>query len=101
MTESIIPVYDNILIKPIEEDHDATESGVVLLADQSKSGARGEVIAVGGGYLALDGTWAPSSICKGDIIIYESWATAAQVNFNNVRYGLLKEKDVLGVIRDV
>ena len=66
---SLKPLYDNIVVRPIQTD-DTTTSGIILShPDLNKEYSEGVVITVGEGYRTADGI-TPLTVNVGDIILY-------------------------------
>ena len=73
MTKKLIPLHDNVIVKPIEAQT-TTASGIVIPDTASKEKPmRGEVIAVGPGKM-VDGKVIPVGVKAGDIVIFTKYA---------------------------
>ncbi len=70
----LVPLYDNVVIRPIEEQI-TTASGIVIPDTASKEKPmRGEILAVGPGNLDDKGKHIPIGVNEGDIVIFTKYA---------------------------
>ncbi len=89
----IVPLGDRIVLK--REDAATTTSGGIVLPDAARDKPqKGEVIAVGDGYVKNDGTKIPLSLKKGDQVIFSSYG-GDEIKLGEEEYLLLRESDVL------
>ncbi len=70
----LVPLDDNVIVKPIEEET-TTKSGIVLPETASKEKPmRGRVLSVGPGKLTDKGDRAPIGVKEGDIVVFTKYA---------------------------
>jgi chaperonin GroES len=90
----IKPIRDKVLIKPVRDDgkHTSTALHVSGMADDM---LRGEVIDVGTGHLATDGTPVKLAITPGEVVLYRKGTGVA---FKSYRKDLvmLREAEIYG-----
>jgi len=118
MEEYIIePLFDNILVIP-EEKPKTTATGIYLPNESGEAPTIGEVIATGEGRFTdspipntvqvsggVGGSFPPvfakkpMTIKAGDRVLYKQWGTNS-VKMNGKEYFLLKQEDVLAIIRN-
>ncbi len=92
----IKPLYDNVLIEPVEEDQ-TTASGIVIPDTASKEKPQqGKVIAVGAGKTE-NGKKIEPSVKKGDKVIYKKWG-GNEVELDGKEYLIVKSEDILAVV---
>jgi co-chaperonin GroES (HSP10) len=95
MLEQIQPLYDKLVVKRIKIDK--TSSGLYLPDDGAGATlVKGEVVAIGGGKLAFDGSIVPLIVKVGDVVSF---------NRNNEieaeeDYALLREESLIGIVID-
>ena len=92
---SIKPLFDNVLIKPLEAEV-KTASGIILPDSAKEKPQMGEVVAVGQGKID-DGKLIPVSVKKGQKVMYKKWG-GNEVKINGEELILVEEKDILAVI---
>ncbi|MGI5845785.1 MAG: co-chaperone GroES [Alphaproteobacteria bacterium] len=92
------PLHNYVLLERMEEDN-KTASGIIIPDSAKEKPSRGKVIAVGDG--AYDGDKKiPMTVKPNDVVLFAKWAsTANEVKINGKDYVLIKETDVLGVMR--
>ena len=92
MSENFVPMHDNIMIKRIDEEE---KVGSILLGTSDSSlPNKGEVIATGLGKYH-NGTFVPTSIHKGDKVIYNKFV-GSELKLDGETYLIIKESEILG-----
>jgi chaperonin GroES len=96
----IIPLGDRILLKPFsEEETKTTASGIIIPDTVSKEKPeQGKVIAVGDGKWE-DGKKVPMSVKVGDKVVFSRYGYE-EVKYEGVEYYILKEENILAVIKN-
>ena len=90
------PLGERIVIKPMEQE--AQTRGGILLPDTAKEKPQeGEVIAVGPGRTADDGSRIPMELTVGDKVIYSKYA-GTEYEDGEEEYLIMRESDVLAKI---
>lgn len=84
----IQPLADRVVAEPMEAS-DKTESGFYLPQDAKEKPQMAKVVAVGKDV---------SEVKKDDTIVYPKYGTT-EVNIDGAEYMILKEEDILGVIK--
>lgn len=93
---SIKPIGDKIVVKPLEVE-EKTQSGIVLPGSAQEKPHQGEVIAVGSGAVAADGTRIPMECKVGDQVIYGKFG-GTELKIDGEKLIILSEKDVLVIL---
>jgi chaperonin GroES len=95
----IKPLGDRILLKPlIEDEMNKTASGIIIPDTVSKEKPeQGTVIAVGEGRWE-EGKRVPMSVKVGDKVVFSRYGYE-EVKLDGVEYYILKEENILAVIR--
>ena len=90
------PLGERIVIKPMEQE--AQTRGGILLPDTAKEKPQeGEVVAVGPGRAADDGSRIPMELSVGDKVIYSKYA-GTEYEDGDEEYLIMRESDVLAKI---
>ena len=90
----IKPLFDNVLLKKVEEEK-STASGIVLAANEETSNI-GIVVALGESCLLSKDN--DGEISEGSKVVFSD--NYKKVNFKNEEYYLVNEEEVLAVIED-
>lgn len=74
MAKKLIPLHDNVIVQPIEEET-TTASGIVIPDTASKEKPmRGKVLSVGPGKTDEKGKHVPVGVKEGDVVIFTKYA---------------------------
>lgn len=92
---NIQPLFDNILIKPLEAE-EKTVSGIILPDSVKEKPQMGEIVAVGPGRID-DGKLVPVSVKKGQKVMYKKWG-GNEIKIKGEELMLVEEKDILAII---
>ena len=93
---NFVPLGERVVILPIEQDQ--TTKGGIFLPDTAKEKPQeGEVVAVGPGRTADDGSRIPMELSKGDKVIYSKFA-GTEYKDGDEEYLILRESDILAKI---
>ena len=90
------PLYDRVLIKRLKEASQ-TAGGLFLPDSASEKPSEGEILAVGNGRLAEDGTISPLQVKVGDRVVFGKYA-GTEIKIDGEERLILREDDILGVI---
>lgn len=89
------PLYDRILVQPTQADDMA---GTLFIPEMAKEKPlQGEVLALGQGRLASDGTLTQLTVKQGDIVLFSKFA-GDEIKLNGETYLVMREADVFGVL---
>ncbi len=91
------PLFDNIVVKRIEED-EKTSSGIVLpdTVDKEKP-QKGEVIAVGEGKISDQGEKIPMQVKVGDKVLFRKYSPD-EIKIDGEEYLFMAQGDVVAII---
>ena len=95
-SKSIKPLFDNVLIKPLDRET-KTPSGIVLPDSAKEKPQAGEVMAVGTGGLTDDGKKIPIVVKVGQKVMYKKWG-GNEIKVEGEEWLLVEQKDILAVI---
>jgi chaperonin GroES len=90
------PLHDRVLVRRIEAE-DKTAGGIIIPDTAKEKPQEGEIVAVGSGARADDGTITPLDLKAGDKILFGKWS-GTEVKLEGEELIIMKESDVLGVI---
>ncbi|MFC3053119.1 co-chaperone GroES [Kordiimonas pumila] len=90
------PLHDRVLVKRIESEA-KTAGGIILPDNAQEKPSEGNVIAVGTGNKAEDGTVTPLDVKAGDKVLFGKWS-GTEVKVDGVDLLIMKESDIMGII---
>ncbi len=90
------PLGERIVIKPMEQETQ-TRGGILLPDTAKEKPQEGEVVAVGPGRTADDGSRIPMELTIGDKVIYSKYA-GTEYEDGDDEYLIMRESDVLAKI---
>jgi len=93
---NIKPLFDNVLIKPLEAET-KTASGILLPDSAKEKPQVGEVMAIGPGSFDDNGKKIPMVIKVGDKVMYKKWG-GNEIKVMGEEWLLVEQKDVLAII---
>lgn len=92
------PLGNRILIKPIK-DEEEQKIGAIIMADSAIIFAKGEVIAVGRGEIAVQtGKLISPELKKGDVVLFGKNAPYLPIMVEGVEHRLMRETDIEAVV---
>jgi chaperonin GroES len=90
------PLYDRIVVKPIEEQ-ETTRNGIIIPDSAKEKPQEGEVMAVGHGKRLEDGKLVALDVKVGDRVLYGKYS-GSETKLDGTEYIIIREDDVLGVL---
>jgi len=93
----IVPLFDKIVIKPVEAEK-VTAGGLILPTNSQEKPQIAEVIAVGNGE-TFEGKKVNMQVGVGDKVLYPKYA-GSEFKFDGQDYVILSQSDLLGKIND-
>ncbi len=90
------PLHDRVLVKRLESE-EKTAGGIILPDSVQEKPSEGEVIAVGSGNKAEDGTVTALDVKAGDKVLFGKWG-GTEVKVDGVDLLIMKESDIMGII---
>lgn len=97
MAVNIRPLHDRILAKRIEEK-EQVRGGIIIPDTAKEKPLEAEVMAVGNGKITEEGKTIPMDVKVGDRILIGKYS-GTEVKLDDVEYIILREEEVLGVIK--
>ena len=96
VTQKITPLFDNVLIKPLEAET-KTPSGIVLPESAKEKPQLGTVMAVGPGGTDDKGKPVKMQVKVGQKVMYKKWG-GNEVKVGTEEWMLIEQKDILAVV---
>jgi len=93
---NIKPLFDNVLIKPLEQET-KTASGILLPESVKEKPQAGLVMAVGPGAVDEKGKTTPMIVKIGQKVMYKKWG-GNEIKVNGEEWLLVEQKDILAVM---
>ena len=90
------PLHDRVLVRRILAA-EKTAGGIIIPDTAQEKPQEGEVVAVGTGTRAEDGTVTPLDLKAGDKILFGKWS-GSEVKLDGEDLLIMKESDIMGVI---
>ena len=92
----IKPIGDRVLVRHIEEK-EQVRGGIIIPDSAKEKPQEAEVIALGTGKKDEDGKVQPFEVKVGDRVLISKYG-GTEVKFDEEKYTLVREDDILGVI---
>ncbi len=96
-TVNIVPLFDNVLIKPMKGE-DVLPSGIVLPDSAKEKPQMGEIMAVGPGRIDKHGQKIAMTLKVGDKVLYKKWG-GQEVKVQGEEWMIVEEKEVLAIVK--
>lgn len=94
---SIKPLFDKVLVKPVEEKEERI--GNIYVPDTAKEKPQqGEVLAVGPGKITEDGKNIPMSVKVGDKVFFGKYS-GTEIKLEGEKMLIMSESDIYGIIQ--
>jgi chaperonin GroES len=93
---NVKPLSDRVLVRALEAETKTT-GGIIIPDNAKEKPQKGEVIAVGEGKIADNGTKINMSLKKGDKILYGKYS-GTEVMVDGAEYLIMRESDILAII---
>ncbi|WP_379553621.1 co-chaperone GroES [Erythrobacter sp. W53] len=90
------PLHDRVLVRRIEADQ-KTAGGIIIPDSAQEKPSEGEIVSVGSGSKAEDGTVTPLDVKAGDKVLFGKWS-GTEVKLDGEDLLIMKESDIMGII---
>ncbi len=90
------PLHDRVLVRRVEAE-EKTAGGIIIPDSAKEKPAEGEIVAVGTGSRAENGTITPLDVKVGDRVLFGKWS-GTEVKVSGEDLLIMKESNILGVI---
>jgi chaperonin GroES len=95
-TVAIEPLFDNVLIKPVEAET-KTASGIILPDSAKEKPQMGIVMAVGQGKMGPKGDRHPMVVKVGQKVMYKKWG-GNEIKVEGADWTLVSQEDILAIV---
>jgi chaperonin GroES len=93
---SFRPLHDRVVIRRVDQE-EKSRGGIIIPDTAQEKPMEGEIIAVGPGARADDGTLHPLDVKTGDRVLFGKWS-GTEVKIDGEELMIMKESDIMGVI---
>ncbi|MFT4928630.1 MAG: chaperonin GroES [Phenylobacterium sp.] len=93
---NIRPLHDRVIVKPLEEETKSA-GGIVLTGSAAEKSTRGEVMAVGNGFVLDNGERRSLEVQVGDTVIFGGHVEKSE-KIEGQEYLIMREVNILGVV---
>ena len=90
------PLHDRVLVRRIEAE-EKTAGGIIIPDSAQEKPSEGQIVAVGSGAKAEDGTVTPLDVKEGDRVLFKKWG-AEEIKIDGEDLLIMKESDIMGVV---
>jgi len=92
---NLTPLHDRVIIKPAAAE-EKTKGGIIIPDTVKEKPQRGEVVAIGTGKVAEDGTTTPLAVKVGDSVLYGKYS-GTEVSVDGIDYLIMRESDIFAI----
>lgn len=96
MKQNIIPLFDNVLVEPLEAET-RTASGIILPDSVKEKPQVGTVRAVGKGRTDKTGKIIAMVVKVGDKVLYKKWG-GNEIKVEGKEWTLISQDDILAIV---
>ena len=90
------PLHDRVLVRRVDQEQ-KTAGGIIIPDTAQEKPMEGEIVSVGSGHKAEDGTVTALDVKAGDRVLFGKWS-GTEVKIDGEELLIMKESDILGVI---
>ncbi len=94
--QTITPLFDNVLIKPLEAEQ-KLPSGLVLPDTAKEKPQMGQVMAVGSGGTDDKGNPVKMAVKVGQKVMYKKWG-GNEIKVEGQEWMIVEQKDILAIV---
>ncbi|ALE53109.1 molecular chaperone GroES [Candidatus Thioglobus autotrophicus] len=93
---NIRPLHDRVIVRRIEEEK-TTASGLIIPDSATEKPSQGEILAIGKGKTADNGTVVKLDVAVGDTVIFGQFA-GTEIKSNGESLLVMREDDIVAII---
>jgi chaperonin GroES len=93
---SFRPLHDRVVVRRVDSD-EKSAGGIIIPDTAQEKPSEGEIVAVGTGARAEDGSVTPMDVKAGDRVLFGKWS-GTEVTIDGEELLIMKESDIMGVI---
>lgn len=94
--QTITPLFDNVLIKPLEAEQ-KLPSGLVLPDSAKEKPQMGQVMAIGPGTTDDKGNPVKMTVKVGQKVMYKKWG-GNEIKVHGEEWMIVEQKDILAIV---
>lgn len=96
VTQKFKPLFDNVLIKPLEAE-EKLPSGIILPDSAKEKPQIGQVMAIGPGGIDDKGNLTKIQVKVGQKVMYKKWG-GNEVKVEGQEWTIVEQKDILAIV---
>jgi len=96
MSVSIKPLADRVLVRPAAAE-ERTASGIIIPDSAKEKPQKGEIVAIGEGKTAENGTIVKPQVKVGDNVLYGKYA-GTEITVDGKDYLIMRESDIFAIL---
>jgi len=93
---NVKPLGDRVIVKPLEEK-EIKKSGIIIPDTAKEKPQEGEIIAVGPGKVAEDGSKIPMEVNVGDKVLFGKYS-GTEIKIDSQEYLIMHQDDIFGIV---
>ena len=93
---SFRPLHDRVVIRRVDQE-EKSRGGIIIPDTAQEKPMEGEIIAVGPGARADDGTLQPLDVKAGDRVLFGKWS-GTEVKIDGEELIIMRKSDITGII---
>jgi chaperonin GroES len=93
---SFRPLHDRVVVRRVGSE-EKSAGGIIIPDTAQEKPSEGEIVAVGTGARAEDGSVTPMDVKSGDRVLFGKWS-GTEVTIDGEELLIMKESDIMGVI---
>jgi len=93
---ALTPLHDRVIVKASQPE-EVTKGGIILPDTAKEKPQQGEVIAVGPGKTAEDGSVINMQVKVGDQVLYGKYS-GTEINMDGEDYLIMRESDIFAIV---
>ena len=90
------PLNDRVLVKRLESE-EKTAGGLYIPDTAKEKPSKGQVVAVGPGKIAENGSRVAMAVKKGDEVLFNKYA-GTEIKLDGKDYTIVKQSDILAIV---
>ena len=92
----IRPLHDRVVVKRLAEET-KTAGGIIIPDSSKEKPLEGEVVAIGSGFIQMDGSVRPLDVKVGDKVLFGKWGSTTEVKIDGEELLVMKEEDIIAI----
>ena len=93
---NIRPLHDRVIVEALSAEQ-KTAGGIIIPDTAQEKPSEGEVVSVGPGARAENGSITPLDVKAGDRVLFGKWS-GTEVSIDGEELLIMKESDIMGIV---